>query len=131
MTYLIFLGEIAKVCYLFRLATMVTILVFSLNWKYGVLISTFSICLLLFTIPSLAMLYNKYTRTQTSLADRSSVFMPFPSFKFVEDPNKIADKIIFSRMYNKFVVFILILVVVAMQILNWQEVIHFIDPDLW
>ena len=110
---------------------MVTIIVFSLNWKYGVLMSTISICFLLFTLPALALLYNKHTRHQTSLADRSTVFMPYPSFKFVENPNKNTDEIILSRMYNKFVVSILILVVLTVQILNWQEVIHFIDPDLW
>ncbi len=110
---------------------MVMIIVLSLNWKYGVLISTISICFLLFTIPALALLYNKHTRHQTSLADRSTVFMPFPSFKFVESQNKSTDKIILSRMRNKFVVFILILVILIVQILNWQEVIHFIDADLW
>ncbi len=110
---------------------MVTIIVFSLNWKYGVLISTTSICFLLFTLPALALLYNKHTRRQTSLADHSTIFIPFPSFKFVESPNKNTDKIILSRMHNKFVVFVLILVVVTVQILNWQEVIHFIDADLW
>ncbi len=110
---------------------MVTIIVFSLNWKYGVLISTTSICFVLFTLPALALLYNKHTRHQTSLADRSTIFMPIPSFKLVESPNKNTDRIILSRMHNKFVVSVLILVVVTLQILNWQEVIHFIDADLW
>ena len=104
---------------------MVTIIVFSLNWKYGVLISTTSICFLLFTLPALAVLINKHTRHQSSLADRSTIFMPFPSLKFAEDPDKNTDKIILSRMHNKFVVLILIMVVVALQILN------FIEPDLW
>ncbi len=82
-------------------------------------------------LPALAVLYNKHTSHTTSLADRSTLFIPFISSKFAKVPDNNVDKIILQRMYNKFVVFILILVVLALEILNWQEVIHFMEPDLW
>ena len=102
---------------------MVSIIVFSLSWKYGVLIATSSLCLIVIIIPLLALLYNgvQCCHHKTSLADRSILFIPVPSFQqnnFPHDPEQFTeDKIQESRIKNKFVVCILIMLVAAIQFL--------------
>ena len=88
-------------------------------------------------IPTLAMLYNnaQWCTSKTSLADRSILFIPVPSFKqnyFLEDQEQnTEEKILKCRIKNKFVVGILIVMVSTMQFLITKEVIPFIPPDLW
>ncbi len=114
-----------------------SIIVFSLNWKYGVLIATFFLCLIVFIIPTLAMLYNnaQWFTNKTSFADRSILFIPVPSFKhndFLEKPEQnTVEKILKYRIKNKFVVCILIVMVSTLQFLISKEIIPFIQPDLW
>ena len=124
--------------FFYRLATIVSIIIFSLSWKYGVLIATTSICLVVFIIPSLAMLYNgvQCCKHKTSLADRSILFIPVPSFQqndFLEDPDQknTVEKIQKSRITNKLVVGILIVLVSALQFLITKEIIPFIQLDSW
>ncbi len=123
--------------FLFRLTTLVSIIVFSLNWKYGVLIAIFFLCLIVFIIPTLAMLYNnaQWCSNKTSLADRSILFIPVPAFQqndFSEYPEQNnEEKILKCRIKNKFVVCILIVLVSTLQFLITKEVIPFIQPDIW
>ena len=129
--------RIYKFFFIYRLTTLVSIIVFSLNWKYGVLIATSFLCLIVFMIPTLAMLYNnaQWCSNKTSLADRSILFIPVPPFqqnKFLEDPEENnEEKILKCRIKNKFVVGILIVMVSTLQFLITKEVIPFIQHDLW
>ena len=83
------------------------------------------------------MLYNgvQCCNHKTSLADRSILFIPVPSFQqkdFLEDPEQnTVDKIQKSRIKNKFVVDILIVMVSTVQFLIKKEVVPFIQQDLW
>ena len=129
--------SITSICFFYRLATVVSIIIFSLSWKYGVLIATASICLIVFFIPSLAMLYNgvQCCNHKTSLADRSILFIPVPSFQqndFLEDPeHNTVEKIQKSRIKNKLVAGILIVLVSTLQFLITKEIIPFSQTDLW
>ncbi len=129
--------SILSMCFFYRLAMIVSIIIFSLSWKYGVLIATTSICLIVFIIPSLAMLYNgvQCCNHRTSLADRSILFIPVPSFQqndFLEDPEQnTAEKILKSRIKNKLVAGILIVLVSTLQFLITKEIIPFSQTDLW
>ncbi len=83
------------------------------------------------------MLYNntKWCSNKTSLADRSILFIPVPPFKqsdLLEDPEQNNEKnILKCRIKNKFVVNILIVIVSTLQFLIKNEVVPFIQPDLW
>ena len=122
-------SSFSNICYFDRLATMVSIIVFSLSWRYGVLIATTSMCLIVFIIPTLATLYNgiQCCSHKTSLADHSILFIPVPSFQ-PTDADEIIQK---SRMKNKGIVSILIVLMLSLQFLITQEVIPFIPPDMW
>ena len=108
---------------------MISIIVFSLSWKYGVLIVTSSMCLIVFIIPTLATMYNgiEFCSHKTSLDDHSILFIPVPSFQ----PNDADEKIQKSRMKNKGIVSILIVLMLSLQFLITKEVIQFIPPDMW
>ncbi len=83
------------------------------------------------------MLYNnaQWFTNKTSLADRSILFIPVPSFQqhnFLENPEvNTEEKILKCRIKNKFVVGILIVMVSTMQFLITKEVVPFIQQDLW
>ena len=83
------------------------------------------------------MLYNntQWCTNKTSLADRSILFIPVPSFQqneFFEDPeHNTKEKILRCRIKNKFVVGILIVMVSTLQILITKKIIPFIQPNLW
>ncbi len=118
---------------------MVSIIVFSLSWKYGVLIATSSLCLIVIIIPLLALLYNgvQCCYHKTSLADRSILFIPVPSFQqnnVSQYPEQCTeDKIQKSRIKNKFVVCILIMLVAAIQFLihnGFSEKVRVISSTL-
>ena len=125
-------SSITNILFCYRLTTMVSIIIFSLSWKFGVFIVTSSLCLMVFIIPSLATWYNEVKSCNHNLADRSFLFIPVPSFhqndfldnNFIEHCQK-------SRMKNKVIVCILIVLVVTLQYLITKEVIPFIPPDLW
>ena len=121
--------KIVYICYFYRIAIMISIIVFSLSWRYGVLIATTSMCLIVFIIPTLATMYNgiQCCSHKTSLADHSILFIPVPSFQ----PNDADEKIQKSRMKNKGIVSILIVLMLSLQFLITQEVIPFIPPDMW
>ena len=129
--------SITSICFFYRLATVVSIIIFSLSWKYGVLIATTSICFIVFITPSLAMLYNgvECCNHKTSLADRSILFIPVPSFQqndFLKDPDhNTEEKKQKSRIKNKLVVGILIVLVSALQFFITKEIIPFSQPDSW
>ena len=129
--------SVLSICFFYRLAMIVSMIIFSLNWKYGVLIATTSICLIVFITPSLAMLYNgvECCNHKTSLADRSILFIPVASFQqndFLKDPDQnTEEKIQKSRIKNKLVVGILIVLVSALQFFITKEIIPFSQPDSW
>ena len=83
------------------------------------------------------MLYNgvQYFNHKTSLADHSILFIPVPSFHqndFLEDlEQNTEEKIQKSRLKNKLVVGILIVLISALQFLITNETIPFRKPDLW
>ena len=111
---------------------MVSLIVFSLSWKFGVFVVTSYLSLMVFIIPTLATLYNGKQERNHNLADRSFLFIPVPSFhqndfldkNFVENCQK-------SRIKNKVIACILIVLVVLLQYLITKEVIPFLPPDLW
>ncbi len=116
----------------YRLGTLVSIIVFSLSWKFGVFTITTSMCLIVFIIPSLATLYNRKQECDHKLADRSFLFIPVPSFNQNNFPEKnLVENCQMSRIKNKVIVCILILLVVLLQYLITKEVIPFLPPDLW
>ena len=111
---------------------MVSLIVFSLSWKFGVFIVTSSLCLMVFIIPTLATLYNGKQECHHNLADRSFLFIPVPSFhqnKFPE--TNFVKNCQMSRIKNKAIACILIVLVVLLQYLITKEVIPFLPPDLW
>ena len=114
---------------------MVSIIIFSLSWKFGVFIVTSSLCLMVFIIPSLATWYNEVKSCNHNLADRAFLFIPVPSFHqndFLRNPNKESvENIQKSRIKNKMIVCILIAFVILLQYLFTKEVIPFLPPDLW
>ena len=128
-------SSFSNICYFDRLATMVSIIVFSLSWKFGVFIVTSSLCLMVFIFPSLATLFNGVQSCNHDLGDRSFLFIPVPTFHqniFSENSKKnSAENIQKSRIINKVIACILIVLVVALQYLITKEVIPFLPPDLW
>ncbi len=119
----------------YRLSTMVSIIIFSLSWKFGVFIVTTFMCIIVFIIPSLATLYNEVQGCNHNLADRAFLFIPVPSFHqkdFLEDHKKDSEENIQkSRIKNKAIICILVVLVVLLQYLITKEVIPFLPPDLW
>ncbi len=117
---------------IFRLSTLMSIIVFSLGWKYGILISMTIMNTAFFIIPSLAIMFNRVSINQS--ADRSALFIPVPSFKhqeFAEDAAKGKMKNRMARMINKLVAMIITLAVVFSQFLVQKELIPFPQQDLW
>ena len=111
---------------------MVSLIVFSLSWKFGVFIVTSSLCLMVFIIPTLATLYNGKQECNHNLADRSFLFIPVPSFhqnKFPE--TNFVKNCQMSRIKNKAIACILIVLVVSLQYLISKKVIPFLPPELW
>ena len=89
-------------------------------------------CLIVFIIPSLATLYNGKQECNHNLADRSFMFIPVPSFNQNNLPEtNLVENCKISRIKNKVIVFILIVLVLSLQYLITKEVIPFLPPELW
>ncbi len=99
-----------------------SIILFSLGWKYGILIS----------IPFLKIVYSKFSKTQTYLPDRPVFFIPVP----VPQNSKITDDEILMeiktlRIFNKVKAMVLIGLVLLLQYVLQQEILPFPQQDLW
>ena len=118
--------------FILRLAALMSIIVFSLGWKYGILISMTIMNTTFFFIPSLAIVFNSSSKNQST--DRSALFIPVPSFQhqeITEDPNENYSKKRKARMTNKVVALIVTIAVVVLQYLIQEEIIPFPQQDLW
>ena len=109
-----------------------SIILFSLGWKYGVLISSSCMCNLLIVIPFLEIVYSKFSNSQTFLPDRSVIFIPvqLPQDKIIMDTKQFQE-IRKLRICNKLKAIVLIGVVLLLQYVLHQELLPFPQQDLW
>jgi hypothetical protein len=116
----------------FRIATLLSVIVLSLDWKNGVLVVTSSLCLLLFSAPFLEVLFSKYfCRTRSNL-DRTNYFLPITVF--VLDPllvcdSKSASRL--SRVKNKGISVLLMMTTVVAEALVIWNILPVSSQDVW
>ena len=109
-----------------------SIIVFSLGWRYGILISISFMNTAFFIIPSLAIVCSRLSITKT--IDRSALFIPVPSIKHQEFDEGSAEAIMKkrrARMLNKLIAMIVMFAVVCLQYLVHKELMPFPQQDLW
>ncbi len=118
----------------FRFCILLSIIVYSLEWKNGVLISIISISIIIVILPTITMFCNKITTKNSNFADRTFIFLPFPvnsSIKLISKDPKVFCELISSRMKNKTVCIIIMVIVMLIQGLDYSGVINLEKPDIW
>ena len=103
--------------YLFRLTALMSIMIISLSWSFGILVSTSIICFCILTIPSLAMLYNSVTNNHCLLADRSTIFLPVSPFQHLHSREKVK-----SRIINKVVASTMIVIILTVEFIPFRYI---------
>ena len=109
-----------------------SIILFSLGWKYGILISCSCMCNLVMAIPFLKIVYSKFSNIQTFLPDRSVFFIPVPllqNTKISDIDNLMEIKTL--RIFNKVKAMVIIGLVLILQYVLQQELLPFPQQDLW
>ena len=116
----------------YRFGTMLTVIVISLKWKLGALITTLCICFLIFVIPVLATVYNKHASYSTSLSARTVLFIPvYIENKLSENENVYQEKAMKTRRKNKVVCLLMIVLIGILQFVFLDEILELFATDTW
>ena len=111
---------------------MLTVIVISLEWKLGALITTLCICFMIFVIPVLATVYNKHASNPTSLSARPVLFIPvYIENKLSENENVYQEKAMKTRRKNKFVCLLMIVLIGILQFVFMDQVLPNLEKDKW
>ncbi len=116
----------------YRFGTMLTVIVISLEWKLGALITTLCICFLIFVIPVLATVYNKHASNSTSLSARTVLFIPvYIENKLSENENVYQEKAMKTRRKNKVVSLLMIVLIGILQFVFMYQLLPNLEKDKW
>ena len=111
---------------------MLAVIVISLEWKLGALITTLCICFMIFVIPVLATVYNKHARNPTSLSARTVLFIPiFIDSNQSENENVYQEKAMKTRRKNKVVCLLMIVLIGILQFVFLDEILELFATDTW
>ena len=126
---------------------MVSVIIFSTKWKFGILVTTLSLCVLLLLLPTVASILArfKYLKAFNHLADRSTLFIPIPDV-----PEKLKEELhachpfcipllvsvhrwksTLARMWNKLLWLLLSFVIIIVQIIDIHGHQVFPEKDTW
>ena len=126
---------------------MLSVMVFSTKWKFGIFITTLSLCVSLVILPTVASILArfKYLKALNHFADRSTLFMPIPDV-----PDKLKEELhachpvcipllvlvhrwksTLARIWNKFLWLLLSFVIIIVQIVDIHGYQVFPVKDTW
>ncbi len=126
---------------------MLSVIIFSSKWKFGIFITTLTLCASLVILPTVASILArfKYLKALSHFADRSTLFIPIPDV-----PEKLQEELhtclpvcipllvsahrwksTLARMWNKFLWLLLSFVIIIVQIIDIHGHQVFPEKDTW
>ena len=118
----------------FRLSVLLSIIIYSLLWKKGLLISILSISIIIVVLPISAAILNNILILKTYFSDRTIIFLPLPvEFTKASEVNKpeTINKLILARIRNKTLGILLMIMVILIQVLDIKGLINLTKQDIW
>ena len=117
----------------FRFSTLLSIIIFSLEWKLGILISITTLSFIIVAVPTFIIWYGSFCHNKC-MHDRILLFLPIPAVNIKHisfGSDEIRKEAAQARMRNKVISFFLILLVLTLQILEITGVIQFPHKSVW
>ena len=118
----------------FRLSVLLSIIIYSLLWKKGLLISILSISIIIVVFPISAAILNNILILKTYFSDRTIIFLPLPvEFTKASEVNKpeTINKLILARIRNKTLGILLMIMVILIQVLDIKGFINLTKQEIW